>query len=107
MADTIGSLVDKLATVNQKLFLQQELIYEIRRMSFEQFLQRFVIDMLGTRELYDGLHKISDLNLQRNALMGEVDQRIVSLIKRAVAGEEIDDGASVQRAHKTQELDKP
>jgi hypothetical protein len=101
MADTIGSLVDKLATVNNKLFVNQDLFYKIRAMDFETFARNYLDDVDGRVDLFKFLQKMSDLNLQRNQLINEVDTRIVELIKRAVAGEEIDDGRSVQQAHKT------
>jgi len=100
MADTLGSLIDKLATVNNKLFLQQELIYEIRRMDFEQFYTTFG-DAEGMKRLYLGLHKLSDLNLQRTSLVTEVDRAAVELMKRVANGENIDDGKTVVASHKT------
>lgn len=101
MADTIGSLVDKLATVNNKLFVNQDLFYKIRAMTFEQFRTAYVETIAGQDELFTFLKKMSDLNVQRNQLIAEVDLGIIALIKRALAGEELDDGRSVQRAHKT------
>ena len=38
MADSIGSLVDKLATVNQKLFMAQEELYIIRKIHIQMSL---------------------------------------------------------------------
>jgi len=37
MSDTLGSLVDKLTTVDLKMWNNQELLYEIRRMSFDEY----------------------------------------------------------------------
>jgi hypothetical protein len=101
VADTIGSLVDKLATVNNKLFVNQDLFYKIRAMTFEEFCTAYVNTIAGQEELFNFLKKMSDLNVQRNQLMSEVDLGIIALIKRALAGEELDDGRAVQRAHKT------
>ena len=98
MSETLGSAIDKLATINSKLFLQQELIYKIRRMSFEEFQNYF---SMNCRELFDGLQKLSDLNVQRTSLVNEVDEKIIALIQAGVRGEELDNGANVQRAHKT------
>jgi hypothetical protein len=102
MAETLGSAIDKLATINNKLFLQQELIYEIKRMSFDLFCLAFdAAPTVKSKMLYDGLQKLSDLNIQRTALVNEVDAKIIQLIKDGVAGKELDDGANLQRAHKT------
>jgi hypothetical protein len=79
MSDTPGSLVDKLITVDQKLWHNQELLYTIRRMTYEEFLERFSSD--GQRELYDWLRKMSDLNTQRNQLIDEFDQTLASAIE--------------------------
>lgn len=101
MAETLGSAIDKLATINNKLFLQQELIYEIRRMTFTEFQTKYLVDQATARRLYEGLHKLSDLNVQRTSLVNEVDEKIIALIRAGVRGEELDNGANVQRAHKT------
>lgn len=101
MADTIGMLVDKLATVNQKMFLNQEILYEIRRMSFESFKSRYLTDENGAAQLWESLKKACDLNVQRNALITEVDQKIVEIVKAAVSGENLDNGQFVQNQHKT------
>jgi ribosomal protein S18 acetylase RimI-like enzyme len=100
--DTIGSLVDKLATVNQKLFISQEVLYEIRRMkSFDEFKAKYLADEDAGRRLWEMLQKTCDLNVQRAALVTEVDQRIVEMIEAVVAGKNLDDGANIQRPHKT------
>jgi len=102
MADTIGSLVDKLATTNTKLFLSQELLYDIRRMrNFSEFKETFLDSEHGGRKLWDTLTKLSDLNLQRTALVNEVDAKVIEMIRAGVAGQELDNGANIQRAHKT------
>ena len=36
MADTLGSLIDKLTTVDLKMWNNQELIYDIRRMTLQE-----------------------------------------------------------------------
>ena len=101
MADTLGSLVDKLATINQKMFVNQDLLYEIRRMSFEEFKVAFFADEVGAERLWLTLKKACDLNVQRTTLVTEVDEKIVALIRTAMEGRELDDGANIQRQHKT------
>jgi len=99
--DTIGSLIDKLATVNQKMFLNQELIYKIRKMSFDEYKKEFFESEDGAMKLWEQLKKSTDLNVQRQALIQELDEKLVELIKRIDNGEDVDDGTAIQRQHKT------
>ncbi len=101
MADTFGMLVDKLATTNQKMFVNQEILYEIRRMTFEDFKSSYMSDADGAARLWEALKKACDLNVQRNALIAEVDQKLIAIVEAAARGEELDNGTFVQRQHKT------
>lgn len=101
VADTLGSLIDKLATCNQKMFLNQELLYEIRRMSFDEYKAKFFESEDGAKRLWETLKKACDLNVQRNALMSEVDEKVVEIAQAAARGEELDNGSFIQRQHKT------
>lgn len=68
--DTLGSLIDKLITVDMKMWHNQELLYAIRKMSPSEFGHAY-----GHR--LDELHKIiqrcCDLNVQRSRLMDAID----------------------------------
>jgi hypothetical protein len=99
--DTIGGLIDKLFTSDMKMWVNQELLYEIRRMKYEDFVAKYMSNEDGRKTLWTWLNKVCDLNLQRNALIDEIDERIVGIVKDALAGKEIDDGKNVQRKHKT------
>lgn len=101
MADTLGGLVDKLCTVDLKMWNNQELIYEIRRMSFEEYKQKYFDNEEGANILWEGLGKACDLNIQRNQLIDEIDQKIVEMIKEGLSGKDLDDGKNIQRKHKT------
>lgn len=79
MSDTIGSLVDKLATVNNKMFFNQEFLYELRRMSFDEFLGKYRT-MNQMKVLFEGLKKVVDLNLQRQSLILEHDKMLVDMV---------------------------
>ena len=79
MADTIGSLVDKLATVNNKMFINQEFLYEIGRMTEDDFVMKYYSDG-DKRDLYIRLKKVINLNLQRQALILEHDKLLVDMI---------------------------
>jgi hypothetical protein len=97
MVDTIGSLVDKLCTVDLKMWNNQELLYEIRRMTYDQFKQVYLFGEEGRKKLWDFFQKVCDLNLQRNALIDEIDEKLIALTGRP----DLDDGKHIQRKHKT------
>lgn len=101
MADTLGGLIDKLFTADMKMWVNQDLFYEIRRMSFEDFNQKFMTTEEGRRELWECFKKTCDLNVQRNQLIDEVDEKVIEMIKAAQDGKELDAGKFLQRKHKT------
>lgn len=101
MADTLGSLIDKLTTVDLKMWNNQELIYEIRRMSFEEYKEKYFLNEEGAKLLWDRLGKACDLNIQRNQLINEVDAKVIEMIESAIDGKKLDNGKFLQRAHKT------
>jgi len=100
MADTIGSLIDKLATVNQKMFLVQEELYVIRKMTLEEFKVAYGTDD-GLQKLYLAFKKATDLNVQRQAMILEVDKKIAEVVAAAVKGADLNDGTFIQDQHKT------
>lgn len=100
MADTIGSLIDKLATVNQKLFMAQEELYVIRKMSFEEFKAAYGTEE-GLQKLHTAFKKNMDLNVQRQAMILEVDKKIAEVVATAVKHEELNNGTFIQDQHKT------
>lgn len=100
MADTIGSLIDKLATVNQKMFLVQDDLYVIRKMSFEEFKNNFNNEE-GLKKLYLSFKKAMDLNVQRQAMILEVDKKILEIINKIINKEDFDNGLYIQDQHKT------
>ena len=69
--DTLGNLVDKLVTVNGKLWHSVEEIYAIRHMTPTRFAKVYGKDMVG---LHRVIVRCSDLNLQRAKLMDEIDK---------------------------------
>jgi len=99
MSDTIGGLIDKLFTIDMKMWTNQELIYEIRRMTFEEYKTKYFSDEDGAEKLWNFLKKACDLNIQRNQLIDEIDERVVELVKAAVAGSDVDE--FIQRKHKS------
>jgi hypothetical protein len=101
MSDTLGTLIDKLTTVDLKMWNNQELLYEIRRMSFEEYNDKYFKSEDGAMKLWDILKKACDLNVQRNQLINEVDEKIIEIIEAKINGENLDNGKFLQRSHKT------
>jgi hypothetical protein len=101
MSDTLGGLIDKLFTIDTKMWVNQDLIYEIRRMTFEEYKDKYFTSEEGAKELWDCLKKACDLNVQRNQLIDEIDEKIIEMIKALQSDEELDDGKFIQRKHKT------
>lgn len=101
MADTLGGLIDKLMTADLKMWNNQELLYEIRRMSFEEYKKRYFENEEGAELLWKTLKKACDLNIQRNQLIDEIDEKIVEMIDAAKNNEELDNGKFIQRKNKT------
>jgi len=101
MSDTLGSLIDKLFTADTKMWNNQEELYKIRKMTFEQYKSEYFNDEGGAIRLWECLKKACDLNVQRNQLIDEIDKKIIEMIKEAVSGEDLDSGKHLQRKHKT------
>jgi hypothetical protein len=99
--DTLGTLIDKLVTVDMKMWHNQELLYEIRRMTFTEYKEKYFTSEDGAELLWQSLKKACDLNVQRNQIINEVDQKIVEMIEDSVRGENLDNGKYIQRSHKT------
>jgi hypothetical protein len=101
MADTLGGLIDKLFTIDSKMWNNQELLYEIRRMSFEEYKEKYFSNEDGANNLWSCLKKACDLNVQRNQLIDEIDEKVIEMIEAASSGKELDAGKFLQRKHKT------
>ncbi len=95
MADTLGSLIDKLCTVDMKLWSVMEFYYLFpKQYSQEEFLKVFSHPK-KLRMLYDKVAKQTDLNVQRANLIDEIDQLVAGSIKSG------DVSRLVQRKYKT------
>lgn len=101
MADTIGSISDKLSVVNLKMFWNQEDLYIIRRMSKDEFIEKYG-NADGQAKLYDILKRCCDLNVLRNQLIDELDERIFNLASATgMSKEKIDSLRLRAPSHKT------
>lgn len=101
MSDTLGGLIDKLVTVDMKMWNNQEFLYAARRMGFEQFKKTYLTTEEDQQKLYESIKKCCDLNVQRNQIIDEVDLKVIEMIKFAQQGHELDEGKFIQRKHKT------
>lgn len=101
MADTLGTLIDKLTTVDLKMWNNQELLYEIRKMTFDEYKEQYFDREDGPQKLWETLKKACDLNVQRNQLINEIDIKLIEIIEAKFKGEDLDNGKFLQRSHKT------
>jgi hypothetical protein len=101
MADTLGAIIDKLITMDMKMWNAQEDIYDIRRMTFEEYKAKYFTDDEGAKKLWEILKKACDINIQRNQLIDEIDEKIVEMMDAKLNGDNLDDGKFIQRKHKT------
>lgn len=69
--DTLGSLIDKLTIVNLKMWHNQEALYAVRRMTPDEFVQRYANDL---PDLHATVARCCDLNVQRSRLMDAIDK---------------------------------
>jgi hypothetical protein len=98
MSDTIGAIADKLFTTNEKMWFNQDLLYEIRRMTFDEFSEKYWKTEDGAERLWETLKRACDLNFQRNQLIDEFDTKLVEMITAAVNGQDLEQ--FIQRKHK-------
>jgi hypothetical protein len=98
--DSLGSLCDKIGSCNNKLFLAQETLYVIRKMSLDEFKKTYGTDE-GLEILHTCFKKSMDLNVQRSALILEFDKRLVELVQTIVAGKDVVENGLVADQHKT------
>lgn len=95
MADTLGSLIDKLCTVDMKMWKVQEFYYNFpKKYTKESFIKEFS-DPKELEFLYEKISKQADLNFQRADLIDEIDKLIAHAIKNG------DISRLTQRKHKT------
>ncbi len=99
MADTFGGLIDKLITVDMKMWNNQEFLYEVRRLSFEEFQQKYTESTEKQEALFESIKKCCDLNFQRNVLIDEIDEMLVNLLTESNKGSDLE--KYIQRKHKT------
>jgi hypothetical protein len=70
-------------------------------MSFEEYKEKYFNNEEGAKQLWEILKRCADLNVQRNQLIDEVDEKIVEIIDAKLSGKSLDEGKFIQRKHKT------
>ena len=93
MADSIGSLADKLATVDFKMAHNQNILYEVRKMTPEEFTKTWENNL---SELHNVLKRCTDLNVQRSRLVDEIDKKLAAMIRGDINPDDL-----VNNQHKT------
>ena len=101
MADTLGGLIDKLITIDMKMWNNQEFLYEVRRMDFKEFEKTFASSSDTKLSLFNSIKKCCDINMQRNQLIDEIDEKIITMFNELKSGKDLDAGKFLQRKHKT------
>ena len=82
MKETLGKIIDTLFTIDIKMWNEQELLYKIWKMSFEEYKNTYMFSSDGPKRLWDCLQKTCDLNVERNELIDKVDEKIIELFKK-------------------------
>ena len=79
----------------------QEIYYAIRHMDFPEFHKSYLSSEDDQKSIFECFKKVADLNVQRNQMIDEIDEKIIEIINSAVKGEDLDSGKYIQRKHKT------
>ena len=74
--DTIGSAIDKLITVDLKMWNNQELLYEIRRMTFEEYKAKYFDSEDGAQNLWLCLKNVVILMFKEINLLMKLTKRL-------------------------------
>lgn len=84
--DTFGNLIDKLITVNLKMWHNQEELYGIRKMTLEQFEIHYGNNL---EKLHEIIGRCCTLNVQRANLMDEIDVFLADAIEKKKGRKEL------------------
>jgi hypothetical protein len=70
-------------------------------MTFEEYKEKYFLQEDGSLRLWECLKKACDLNVQRNTLIDEIDEKVLEIVKDGLLGSDLDSGKHIQRKHKT------
>ena len=79
---TLGELINDLVVSGIKMWDAQELLYEIRRMTFEEYKAKFFSSEEGAENLWKIFKNACDLNIERNVIIDQIDQAVIDLVKK-------------------------
>jgi hypothetical protein len=97
---TLGSLIDQLNVVNLKMWNAQESLYEVRKMTYEEFEKEF-FNKENFQKLYNYFKNACDLNVQRNDLIDEIDETFAEIIVKVIENKKVDTDKLKRKKHKT------
>ena len=75
MADSLGSLIDKLSIVQIKLFNTQQHIIDWNKLTREEF------EAIGYEKLRKVCLDLNSLNMERSGLIREIDQTLDAAVR--------------------------
>ena len=79
---SLGEAINELSDVDKAMWNNQEVLYEIRRMTPQEFKEKYWKDEQGAERLWNILKKACDLNVERNVAMDAVDKKITKIITK-------------------------
>ena len=80
MQENIGKLINQLINKDNDMWDNQEALYNIRKMTFEEFSIKYFESKDGAEELWKILKKCCDLNVERSDLIDKIDNKITGMI---------------------------
>ena len=101
MSETVGQTVDKLLTADLKMWHNQEALYEVRRMSFDEYEERYGSSREKRYEFWVIMKKVCDLNVQRNSQIMALDKRLIELVKAVMNDNDLVLAGFLQNPQKT------
>lgn len=78
-SDTIGELASKLSCSTVQMWNNQNILYQIRFMSIEEFRKTYDKD-----ELHAIIKRACDLNVQRAAIVDAIDAKLLTMKKEGI-----------------------
>ena len=81
---TLGTLIDQLITSCTKMYVNQDDLYEMRRMNFDEFKTKYFSSEEGAEKLWMTFKKACDLNVERSDIIDKIDSELIGIIKNNI-----------------------